>query len=120
MLQARGLAEVATACRALGLSVMVFTGYTLEYLKAGPMPGVLELLQSTDLLVDGPYIAAQLETRRNWAGSMNQRFHFLSDRYHPGIEFDPSYPHGFELRISGDGTLRTNGWPVASKAAPPC
>lgn len=112
MLQARGLAEVARLCRKSGLSVVVFTGYTLEQLKENPLPGVPELLSETDLLIDGAFEAGQPEAERNWVGSANQRFHYLTDRYSPAIECDPKYPHGFELRLSKDGTLQINGWPV--------
>ena len=116
MLQAQGLSIVAARCREHGLSVMVFSGYTLEFLKNEPMSGVLALLEHTDILVDGPFIAEQLESRRNWAGSANQRFHFLTDRYSSGIEWDPAYSHGFELRCFPDGTVRSNGWPSGINA----
>ncbi len=111
MLQARGLADVAAGCRALGLSVMVFTWYVLSQLKSSPMPCVSDLLALADILVDGPFISEKPEPRRNWAGSTNQRFYFLTNRYNPGIEYDAAFAHGFELRIFGDGTLRSNGWP---------
>jgi anaerobic ribonucleoside-triphosphate reductase activating protein len=111
MLQARGLCEVAGRCRELGLSVMVFTGYTLGALKRNPMPGVAELLSHTDLLVDGPFNCEEPEHRRNWAGSTGQRFHFLTSRYEPGIELDTAYGHSFEVRVFGDGVMQKNGWP---------
>jgi len=111
MLQARGLAEVAAGARSRGLSVMVFTGFTIEQLQRQKLPGVSDLLGFTDVLVAGPFVASMPESDRNWVGSTNQRFHFLTDRYISGIEFDPAYSHGFELRIFRDGTLRSNGWP---------
>jgi anaerobic ribonucleoside-triphosphate reductase activating protein len=111
MLQARGLAEIATGCQRLGLSVMVFTGYTIEYLNKCTMLGIQELLQVTDILVDGPYVAGQFDSKRNWAGSTNQRFHFLTKRYTPGIEWDSTFANGIEVRVYTDGTVRTNGWP---------
>ena len=111
MLQARGLAEIAKGCRELKLSVMAFTGYTLDDLTNNPMPGVTDLLSHTDLLVAGPFIQARSEGIRNWVGSTNQIFHFLTDRYQAGIEYDPVYSHGFELRLFCDGHLQSNGWP---------
>lgn len=112
MLQAKGLSVVACECKKIGLSVVVFTGYTLDYLTAkNPMPGVSELLSTVDILVDGAFVSSKPESQRNWAGSTNQKFHYLTDRYQPGIEFDSKYPHGFELRLFEDGTLKTNGWP---------
>ncbi len=112
MLQARGLADVANAAHAIGLSLMVFTGYRMEELRGMALPGVSDLLSATDLLVDGPFVAGQPERERNWAGSTNQRFHFLTDRYRPGIERDPAFSHGFELRIGPNSEISLNGWPV--------
>jgi anaerobic ribonucleoside-triphosphate reductase activating protein len=114
ILQARGLAEIARSCKEIGLSVVGFTGYTFEYLGKNPMPGVSDLLAHTDLLVDGPFISAKPERKRNWVGSTNQKFHFLTDRYAPGIEIDPAYSHEFELRIFKDGIIQTNGWPLGT------
>ncbi|RME53115.1 MAG: radical SAM protein, partial [Deltaproteobacteria bacterium] len=111
LLQARGLAEVAQGCQAHGLSVIVFTGYTLEELEEASLPGVPELLASTDLLIDGRYLASAPEGRRNWVGSTNQRFHYLTDRYAPSIETDARFSAGIELRFQRDGTLGIHGAP---------
>ena len=110
LLQAKGLAEVARAVRRAGLTVMVFTGFTLEECRANPLPGVAELLAETDVLVDGPYLADWPETTRNWIGSSNQRFHYFSDAYGPDIETNPNFRGQVEFRIEGD-TLRMNGCP---------
>ena len=75
------------------------------------LPYVDELLQYTDLLVDGAFDQTKPETKRNWVGSTNQRFHFITDFYKSGIEYDDRFSHGFELRIDSDGTLQTNGFP---------
>lgn len=110
MLQAKGLAAVARAARGSGLTVMVFTGYTLEECRTNPLPGVPELLAETDVLVDGPFLAERPEPTRNWIGSSNQRFHYLTGAYGPAIETDPAYRGQIEFRIEGD-TLRMNGCP---------
>jgi anaerobic ribonucleoside-triphosphate reductase activating protein len=109
--QALGLAAVARAVRAGGLSVMVFSGYTLPELRASPEPGVAELLAATDLLVDGRYQEARRTPARRWIGSDNQVMHFLSERYDPG---DPRFrgPNQVELRFDGR-SVTLNGWPVA-------
>ena len=114
MLQAKGLAEIAQGCKRLKLSVMVFTGYTLEDLIEKPPPGVVELLDHTDLLIDGSFMPGNIEQARNWAGSTNQRFHFITDRYKAGVEYDPAYSYGFEMRLFGDGSVRSNGWPFGN------
>lgn len=79
--QSRALCAIASGARALGLSVMTCTAHAREAVDAE------ELIRHTDLLLAGPWDAAQPETRRRWAQSANQRFHFLSARYAPGIEF---------------------------------
>src|SRR5262249_38761459 len=53
---AAGGAVLARAAHDIGLTVMVFTGYTLEEARAFPEPAVRELLAETDILVDGPYV----------------------------------------------------------------
>jgi anaerobic ribonucleoside-triphosphate reductase activating protein len=112
--QAAGLAEVASGAHALGLSVMTFTGYLLEELRARSDPGTAALIRASDLLVDAPYDATRPESVRRWVGSTNQRFHFLSERYAPGIELPRAgEPRSrIELEITADGRLRIRGWPA--------
>ncbi len=112
MLQARGLAALAATTQALGLTVMVFSGYRVEEIRRMALPGSAELLKHTDILVDGPYVADLPDHDRNWTGSTNQRFHFLSDRYPPGIEYDTAVGRGVELRIGLQSEMTLNGWPV--------
>jgi len=109
LLQARGLALVAASARRLGLSVMLFTGYTLDQLRHLDLPGTGELLAQCDVVVDGPFRADQPETIRNWVGSANQRFHYLTDRYDSSIETDPRYRPSLEFRILADGTVQLVG-----------
>ncbi|CAE6959369.1 4Fe-4S single cluster domain-containing protein [Paraburkholderia domus] len=116
MLQAKGLAEVAEGARRLNLSVMVFTGYTLEELNERRLPGSEALLRAIDLLVDGPYEASLPEQHRRWVGSSNQRFHYLTDRYDARIEGKgEAIDRTIEWRIRPDGTVFMNGWPAKIK-----
>jgi len=110
-LQAQGLAVVAEAVSRAGLSVMTFTGYTLEELNDLSLPGTRGLLAWTDVLVDGPYEALNPDRSRNWVGSTNQRFHYLTDRYNSSIEGVDVPDRQLELRIRDDGRLVFNGWP---------
>jgi anaerobic ribonucleoside-triphosphate reductase activating protein len=107
--QAGALAPVAEGVRARGLSVMIFSGFTLAEIQAQG-PAAARLLAATDLLVDGRFDAAQRSTRRRYIGSDNQVLHFLTSRYSPD---DPRLRGGntVELRIRG-GELTLNGWPV--------
>lgn len=74
--QAASLAELARAVHALGKTVMTYTGYTVEYLleHLEEHPGWRELLEETDILVDGPYIEARRSLLLRFRGSDNQRF----------------------------------------------
>ena len=107
---ADGLAALAEGARARGLSVMIYSGYTLDELRALPGEGPRRLLAAADLLVDGRFEAAQRSARRRWIGSDNQVMHFLSSRYSPD---DPRLagPNHLELRLRG-GVLTLSGWPV--------
>jgi anaerobic ribonucleoside-triphosphate reductase activating protein len=107
---AAGAAALARGVRALGLSVMVFSGYTLDEARVLPDPAVADLLAHTDILVDGPYDRNRPDTARRWVGSTNQRVHFLTDRYRPD---DPRWrrPNTLEVRLH-DGELTVNGFPA--------
>lgn len=112
LLQARGLAEVAGFARDHGLSVMVFTGFTLSECREKPLPGVPELLRFTDVLVDGPYLCDQPDELRNWVGSTNQTFHYFTDRYTSAIETAPEYASLVEIRPGSNASSFTlNGCP---------
>ena len=108
--QADGLATLAEGARARGLSVMIYSGYTLAELRALAGEGPRRLLAAADLLVDGRFEARLRSQRRRFIGSDNQVLHFLSDRYRPD---DPRLagPNTVELRLRG-GELLLNGWPV--------
>ena len=108
--QAHGLSVVAAGARARGLSVMVFSGFTLAELRAQGDAHVDALLSHTDLLVDGRYVEALRTTARRWIGSENQVLHFLTDRYSAA---DPRFaaPNTLELRLVG-GAVVINGFPV--------
>ncbi len=112
MVQASGAAALAGRIRTAGLSVMVFSGYTLEEIREGSNPSALDLLARTDLLVDGPYRREEPELQRRWIGSANQRVHALSDRYRVD---DPCWKkrNTLELRLVS-GELTVNGFPAAS------
>jgi anaerobic ribonucleoside-triphosphate reductase activating protein len=102
-------AALARAAHELDLSVMVFSGYTLEEARQLPDLAVAELLSLTDILVDGPYDRDQPESRRRWIGSANQRVHFLTTRY---LADDPRWllPNTLEIRLRGQ-ELSVNGFP---------
>jgi anaerobic ribonucleoside-triphosphate reductase activating protein len=113
--QAAALADVAEAVRAMGLTVMVYSGFTLAELRARGDVDVDRLLAATDLLVDGPYVEARRTTTRRYIGSDNQVLHVLTDR-HRADDAVFAAPNTVELRVITDADGRTrvelNGWPT--------
>lgn len=103
--------ELAEQSQRQGLSVMVFSGFTIEELIAKGESSVDRLLAATDILVDGPYRSDLPESDRRWIGSSNQKIHFLSDLY---SRDDPCWrqPNTIEIRVSG-GELGVNGFPAS-------
>lgn len=81
--QAASLALALAPVRAAGLSVMVYTGHTLEALseRAVREEGVAALLALCDILVDGPFVDRLYDESLIWRGSTNQRLLLLSGRY---------------------------------------
>jgi anaerobic ribonucleoside-triphosphate reductase activating protein len=108
-------AALARETRRLGLTVMVFSGYTLEEIRRSANTMVHELLTHTDILVDGPYLRGLPEQRRRWIGSSNQQVYFLSGRYTPG---DPCWRmrNTLEIKLRG-AELTVNGFPAPAASA---
>ena len=111
--QAAALADLCARVRESGLSVMIYTGYTLDELRARKDPATDAALAATDLLVDGRFVQELYETGRRWIGSKNQVLHFLSTRYSPD---DPRFrePNTVEVRIK-NGEVIVTGWPTVGR-----
>ncbi|MCS7020511.1 MAG: radical SAM protein [Gemmataceae bacterium] len=112
--QAVAAAALAKAAWYRGLTVLMFSGYTLEQLQQRDDPAVSELLAHTDMLVDGPYDHNQPETRRRWIGSANQRLHFLSSR----CQWDDRWlqKNTVEIRLRNK-EITINGYPSSAVLA---
>lgn len=73
--QPEGFLELAKGVKERGLNITSFSGYTFEQLAdmAAENIAVRDLLDMTDILVDGPYIKAQRDLTLQFRGSGNQR-----------------------------------------------
>ncbi len=110
--QAKALAQASKELRAIGFSVMTFTGYKLSRLTSQTNDNVksnLALIAETDLLVDGPFVNSQLDNSRPWLGSVNQEFVFLTGRYSE-VDVSSEIRDGIEIRIAESGEISVNGW----------
>jgi anaerobic ribonucleoside-triphosphate reductase activating protein len=104
--QRDALAALCEGVRAAGLSVMVFSGYTLQQLEGA------RALAHIDILVDGPFMQDQPETKRRWLGSANQVIHFLTERGRADAGRFGA-PNTVEIRLTRE-QLSVNGWPGAN------
>ena len=103
MQQAEAAAELLAGARALGLSTLVFSGYTREEIAL--LPHGPEALASIDVLVDGRYRSTE-RLGEGLRGSRNQRILLLSERYTlADVEATPVA----EIRIARDGQLVLTG-----------
>lgn len=105
MLQAAGLLRfVRLIQKERRLSVICYTGFTLEALREKNDPVIKGLLSVIDVLVDGPYID-RLNDNKGWRGSSNQAVHFLTGRYEDrAMEFE-GRRRDVEVHLRGDHYL---------------
>ena len=91
------------AARALGLSTLAFSGYTIDEIRG--LPGGPDVLARLDVLIDGRYVAGE-RLATGLRGSANQRIHLLTDRHSLAeIEATPVA----EIRIGPTGEVILTG-----------
>lgn len=73
--QAEAFAELGRRVKERGLNITVFSGYTLEELieMAEGKSDIRELLELTDILIDGPFVNELRDLTLQFRGSSNQR-----------------------------------------------
>ena len=71
--QAGDFARLAKLLKQDGYEVASYTGYTFEHLLAHGTPEQKELLNSLDVLIDGPFKEEELTLDIRFRGSRNQR-----------------------------------------------
>lgn len=72
-LQVEEMAELAREARKIGLDVVAYTGYLYEELLGMKRPAIQDLLDNTDILIDGPFIPEHKDISLAFRGSDNQR-----------------------------------------------
>ena len=63
------------------VKIYVWTGYTIEQLVKSGYPKIKEILEMTDILIDGPYIERERDITLEMRGSRNQRILDLSENF---------------------------------------
>ncbi|HOY64504.1 MAG TPA: 4Fe-4S single cluster domain-containing protein [bacterium] len=107
--QSKAVSYVAKAVREKGLSIVTFTGRTIENIRASGIESEIDLLKNTDLLIDGPFIESLADDSRPWVGSTNQRYLFLTSRYKKLVPLLSGISNKLEIRIYPDGRVFANG-----------
>jgi anaerobic ribonucleoside-triphosphate reductase activating protein len=110
--QAGAVGALAGVARAAGLSVVTYSGFTVEELRALPGGGPRALLAATDLLVDGRWDADAGPSRHRNVGSANQRLVPLTPRGAALAARWDDGPEVVEVRMDGARVL-VNGVPGA-------
>lgn len=74
LMQPEPLAIIANEVHKLGLSVIVYTGYSWERIQSERRDDWNRLLTNVDVLVDGPFVQSLHDWKLKFRGSSNQRF----------------------------------------------
>lgn len=101
--QPEALLDLVERAQAAGLSVLVFSGYPIDVIKAQPLGPAL--LSRIDVLIAGPYVTGK-HVGRKLLGSSNQRVHLLSTRY---VARDLADVPATEVVLHRDGTMTLTG-----------
>jgi anaerobic ribonucleoside-triphosphate reductase activating protein len=107
--QAPALAVLARKLKAAGLSVMSFTGFTLEQLQSEYAPAsAQDLLNQLDILVDGPYIQSlAVHSPDCPVSSSNQRVHVFNPAFKDQLTWASDQ---MEIHILKDGSRIITGY----------
>ncbi len=101
--QPEGSLALLDAARALGLSTLAFSGYSIDEIRAQPLGA--QILDRLDVLIDGRYVASE-RLATGLRGSANQRIQLLSSRYTlADVEATPVA----EIRIGKGGEVVLTG-----------
>jgi anaerobic ribonucleoside-triphosphate reductase activating protein len=101
--QAEAAVALLDAARALGMSTLAFSGYTIDEIRA--LPHGPDVLARLDVLIDGRYVSTE-RLASGLRGSANQRIQRLTERYAMSdIEATPVA----EIRISATGEAILTG-----------
>lgn len=107
--QAPALASLARKVKAAGLSVMSFTGFTLEQLRGDYAPaGAQDLLDQLDILIDGAYVESlAINSPDSPVSSSNQRVHVFNPAFQDKITWASDQ---VEIHILKDGSRIITGY----------
>jgi len=77
--QVEAVLEIMNFCKESGLSVMLFTGNTMDTIISNPE--LAKVIPLCDIIVDGQFDSSKIQRNRRWVGSENRNVNFITDRY---------------------------------------
>lgn len=101
--QFEALYEIAFAAHNNNLGTLCFTGKNFKEIKKD----YKAILPYIDLLIDGEFQEKNKDYSRPWVGSLNQKYHFLSNRYNEDLI--KTYKNKVEININKNGSVFING-----------
>lgn len=101
--QPEALMDLVKRVRASALSILVFSGYSLEQIRKQPLGTAI--LHFVDVLVAGPYQQSD-HWGKGLLGSTNQEIHLLTERYNPAAFADLPFS---EVILHADGSVTVSG-----------
>lgn len=95
--QAEAFAELSRRVKAMGKTVITYTGYTFEAImeRASKVKSWGELLAESDFLMDGPFIQERRSYHLLFRGSDNQRY----------LDVAQSLKQGKAVSVPGNGAI---------------
>ena len=107
--QAEPLAKLAKIVKKSGLSVMSFSGFTLEELRSPQSPpGSRELLNCLDILIDGPYVQSlAINSPESPVSSRNQKVRIFNPEFEDKITWSSDL---VEIHVLKDGSRIVTGY----------
>ena len=73
--QAKNFVILAKKIKDIGLNIITYTGYTYDEIVSFNNKNMTDLLNITDVLIDGPYIDSLKDLKLAWRGSSNQKIY---------------------------------------------
>ena len=107
--QAASLELLLPRVRALGLSVMLYSGHRLRWFFEPFNRAARRLLDLSDILVDGPFLPELVNPELRWRGSRNQRVIRLTCRYSEDDLESAMRMRGVTLRLVGGDAVTVSG-----------
>src|SRR5262245_41501891 len=80
-LQPKGLLALMRSLKQRDQHITLYTGYTLDDLVCRNNQTISQILELTDILIDGPFVKELSDNAGEWVGSTNQRLIFRPALY---------------------------------------